>query len=159
MENEDIEIIDSSGAEILSDFGYVDEPMNGTERYFLGVLGEKFVVRTKGFSGNTRGTLFFDRSNYARAIGEVENIYVGKLRETDKEELSFDNGKDSLILGIWSTFPHTSTRPIEQLVIKNIRRAELDGLNFGGWTLYMSIETGRTMLAEMKRIAPQVLNF
>ncbi len=71
---------------------------------------------------------------------------------------SFKSGSDFLVIGVTSTFPHTSFKPIVSFNITNNRRAVLDGDESGGRNLYMSLETGEKMLAEMKRIQNQVVN-
>lgn len=71
---------------------------------------------------------------------------------------SVEKGADFLIVRIIETFPHTSMKPLVKLKLTNNREAILDTTERGGWFLYMSVETGRKMLAEMKRIEPQVAN-
>ena len=154
-----MEIIDSSEMTILADFRYVDEPVNNIEHYYLGILQDKFMVRVQGLEGNTRGDFFFDRDNYSAVTDKVEDVYAGKLlNEPNNDYFSFKSGKDFFIIGITATMPHTVTKPIVKFKLMNKRRAIIDDLELGGWDLYMSVETGKLMLKEMKKIKNQVVN-
>lgn len=154
--NEDIEIIDSSRMEILSDFRYVDEPMDNIEHFYLGISENQFIISIKDLAGNKISKTFFERKNYLQLIRMLEDVYAGKLYETDQGSLVEERGKDHIIVGIMSAMPHTATRPIVRLFIKNVRTAEFDGRDRDGFYVTSSIETGKRLLSEMKRIAPQV---
>ncbi len=153
-----MEIIDSSKMQVLADFRYVDEPINNIEHYYLGILGNNFVTRIRDLAGNYIGKVFFERDNYAEVVKKMEDVYAGKLRELSLDNLNFQKGNDSLIIEITETFPHTSFKPIINFSITNNREAILDERKRDGWFLYMSQETGRKMLEEMKRIKDQVIN-
>ncbi len=157
MNNEMVEVIDSSQMTVLADFHYLGEVVNNIEHYYLGVLDNKFMVRTRGLTGNTRGDFFIDRSNYAAVVEKTSDVYDGKLKDVpDVDYFSFNGGKDFLVIGITSIFPMAAFKPIVKFKLMNKRRAKLDGLDLGGWDLYMSLETGKKMLVEMKRIENQV---
>lgn len=156
--NQEIEVIDSSKMTVLAEFDYVDEPMDNITYYYLGVLDNLFIVRVKGEVGNTVGATFFERANYKDLIRMIEDVYAGKLYETNQTALEVEKGKDDIIVSVMSAMPHTATRPIERLFVKNVRRAKLDKLQLGGFDVTASLETGRKLLAEMKRIAPQVIS-
>lgn len=151
-----IETIDSSQMQVLSDFRFVDEPINNIEHYYLGVLGDKFMTRIRDLEGNVRGKVFFERANYAEVMAKMENVFAGKLKQQDVDYFTVKQGLDFLVIGITTTFPHTASAPIISFNLTNNRRAILDDLNLGGWDLYMSIETGEKMLSEMKRIERQI---
>ncbi|MGI8554874.1 MAG: hypothetical protein ACR2LT_00740 [Pyrinomonadaceae bacterium] len=152
-----MEIVDSSQMQVLSEFDYVDEVFNGTKHYSIGVLNENVLVCVSNESdGKQRGTFLYERVNHTRIIAKIEDIYAGKLKELDKDYFSFKNGKDFLVIGITSTFPHTSFKPITSFNITNNRRVIIDNLELGNWDLYMSVETGKLFLAELKRIKNQI---
>ncbi len=154
-----METIDSSEMTVLSEFDYIEEVFNGTEHYAIGVLNENVIVRIRGGSNREqRGTFLYERINHTKLIEKIEDVYAGKLLEADEDYFSFKNGKDFLVVGITSTFPHTSFKPITSFNITNNRPAKLDGDESSGWFLYMSVETGKLMLAEMKRIKDKVVN-
>ncbi len=158
MNNQTIDVIDSSQMQVLADFRYVDEPVNNIEHYYLGILDDKFMTRIKDLAGNFVAKVFFDRANYAEVIKKIEDVYAGKLRELSIDYFNIEKGGDDLIIGITEVFPHTSFRPIVKFKLSNNRRAILDEDESGGRDLYMSQETGRLMLAEMKRIENQVIS-
>lgn len=145
--------------QVLADFRYVDEPINNIEHYYLGILDDTFLTRIKDLAGNFVGKVFFDRANYAEVVKKMEDVYAGKLRELSVDYFNIEKGKDDLIIGITEVFPHTSFKPIVKFKLNNSRRAILDGDESGGRDLYMSQETGRKMLAEMKRIQLQITNY
>lgn len=158
MNTQQIETIDSSQMQILSDFSYVDEPINNIEHYYLGILDDKFMTRMRDLEGNVRGKVFFERANYGAVVATMEDVFAGALKQQNVDYFTIKQGLDYLVIGITTTFPHTASAPIISFNLTNNRRAILDELNLGGWDLYMSIETGKKMLDEMKRIRPQVAN-
>jgi len=159
MNNQTVETIDSSEMRVLADFRYVDEIVDGgAERYAIGVLSKNVLVRTTGVSGLQSATFFYERANHTDLIAKIEDSFAGKLRELAVDYFSIEQGADFLIVRIIETFPHTSMKPLVKFKITNNREASLDKTERGGWFLYMSIETGKKMLAEMKRIQNQVVN-
>lgn len=158
MSNQTIEVIDLRKMRQLADFRYVDEPVNNIEHYYLGTVGDKFVTKIKDLAGNTVGKVFFARANFAAVVEKMEDVYAGKLRDSNVDYFNIEKGGDDLIISITETFPHTSFKPIVRFKISNNRRAVIDGDESGGRDLYMSPETGRLSLAEMKRIKNQVVN-
>ncbi len=153
-----METIDSSKMTVLSEFDYIDEVFNNTDQYKIGVLDENVLISTRGLDGNESATFLYERDSHLELIEKIEDVYAGKLLETDKDYFSFKNGKDYLVIGITSTFPHTSFKPITSFNLTNNRPAILDGSKSSGWDLYMSLETGKLMLEEMKRIQGQVIS-
>ena len=142
--------------EVLSEFSYVDEPMDNITNYYLGVLNKLFIISTQSKVGVPSGAIFFERKNHIEVIKMLEDVYAGKLYETNQTSLELEQDKDDIIISVMSTMPHTATRPIERLFIKNVRTAKFDGLELDGFDVTASLETGKKLLAEMKRIAPQV---
>lgn len=159
MSGQTIEKIDSSQMQVLADFRCVDEIVDGgAERYAIGVSGKNVFVRTTGVSGLQATTFFYERANHTELVNRIEDAFAGKLKDSAKDYFSIKQGEDSLIVRIIETFPHTSMKPLIKFKLTNNREANLDGNERGGWFLYMSVETGKKMLEEMKRIRPQVTN-
>ena len=158
MQTQPIETIDSSRMQVLSDFRYADEPINRIEQYYLGILGNKFMTRMRDLDGNERAKVFFERANYDEVVATMENIFADNLVLQQVDDFTIKQGLDNLIIGMTTTFPQTASAPVISFHLTNNRRAILDELNLGGWDLYMSIETGKKMLDEMKRIREQVTN-
>ncbi len=158
MKTQQIETIDSSRMWVLSDFSYADEPINRIEHYYLGILNNKFMTRMKDLDGNERAKVFFERANYDAVVAKMEDVFAGQLIEQQIDFFTVEQGLDSLLIGITTTFPQTASAPVISFYLTNNRRAILDELNLGGWDLYMSVETGKKMLDEMKRIREQVTN-
>lgn len=154
-----VEVIDSSQMTVLADFRYVDEPVENIEHFYLGVLDDKFITKIRNFAGSFTPKVFFDLVNYAEVVRKIEDVYAGKLKDVpDVDYFSFKGGKDFLVIGITSIFPMAAFKPIVNFNITNNRRAVLDGDESGRHNLYMSLETGKKMLTEMKRIENQVVS-
>ncbi len=153
-----METIDSSEMTVLSEFDYIDEVFDNTEHYKIGVLDENVLIQVRSLNGKVSAGLVYERNSHLELIKKIEDIYAGKLLETDEDYFSFKNGKDFLVVGITSTFPHTSFKPITSFNITNNRPAILDDDESSGWFLYMSVETGKLMLAGMKRIKDEVVS-
>lgn len=159
MSNQTTEKIDSSEMQVLTDFRYIDEIVDGgAERYAIGVAGKNVFVRTTGAHGSPATTFFYERANHNELINRIEDAFAGKLRDSTNDYFSIERGEDSLIVRVIETFPHTSMKPLVKFKLTNNREANLDGAERGGWFLYMSVETGKKMLEEMKRIQLQVAN-
>ncbi len=154
-----MEIIDSSKMQVLADFRYVDEPVNNIEHYYLGILASNFVTRIKDLAGNYIGKVFFDRDNYAEVVRKMEDVYAGKLQELNVEYFSIEQGEDDLIISVFETFPHTSFKPINKFKLSSNRSSIIDGDENSGRDLYMTAETGKLMLEEMKKIKDQVVSY
>ena len=75
MNNQKLEVIDSSRMQVLADFRYIDEPINNIEHYYLGILDDKFMTRIKDLAGNFVGKIFFDRANYDEVVKKMEDVY------------------------------------------------------------------------------------
>ncbi|MGI8554871.1 MAG: hypothetical protein ACR2LT_00725 [Pyrinomonadaceae bacterium] len=156
--NKNIEIVDSSQMTVLSEFNYVDEVFDNTDHYKIGVLGKNVLIEVRNLNGKESAGFLYERDSHLDLIVKMEDVYAGKLNELDKDYFSFKNGKDFLVIGITSTFPHTSFKPITKFSLTNNRPAVLDNIKASGWFLYMLIETGKLMLKEMKKIKDQVIN-
>ena len=153
-----MEIINSSQMTVLSEFDYVDEVFDNTDHYKIGVLNENVLIRVRDLNKNELATFLYERSSHLELVEKIEDIYAGKLLESDEDYFSFKNGKDFLVVGITSTFPHTSFKPIVSFNLTNNRELVLDERERNNWFLYMSVETGKLMLKEMKRIKDQVVS-
>ncbi|MGI8554873.1 MAG: hypothetical protein ACR2LT_00735 [Pyrinomonadaceae bacterium] len=154
-----MEIIDSTNLTILGEIETVDEEIDGNYKYYIGVLNENVLIRIHNLNtDNQLVTFLYERVNHLELIARTEDVYTGKLPELNIEHFKIKKGKDFLVIGINSVFPHTSFKPIIKFDLTNNRRANIDGRESSGWDMYMSVETGRKMLEEMKRIKNQVVN-
>lgn len=154
-----MEIIDSTNLKVLGEIQTVDEEIDGNYKYYIGVLDENVLIRMHSrVTGNRLITFLYERANHLELIERVEDCFAGKLPELNIEYFTIKKGKDFLVVGINSVFPHTSFKPIVKFDLTNNRRAKLERRESGNWFLPMSIETAKLMLEEMKRIENQVVN-
>lgn len=83
MSSKSIETIDSSKMQVLADFRYVDEVVDGgAEHYAIGVLDKNVFVRTTGSLGLEEATFFYERANYAELTARIDDAFAGKLRDS-----------------------------------------------------------------------------
>lgn len=153
-----MEIIDSSRMQVLSEFDYIGEIFDNTDHYKIGVLEKNVLVSPRDLSGNESAAFLYERANHSQLIAKMEDVFAGKAPESNKDYFEFKSGRDFLVIGIVSTFPMAAFKPIVKFKLTNNRRANLDGSESGNWFLYMSVETAKLMLAEMKRIENQVIS-
>lgn len=154
-----MEVIDSTNLTVMGEIKGVDEEIDGNYKYYIGILNDYVLIRMHSLvTGNRLITFLYDRANHLELIARTEDCFAGKLPELNIEYFTIKKGKDFLVVGINSTFPHTSFKPIVKLNLTNNRRMIIDGDENGVWNLYMSVEMGKLFLAEMKRIQNQVVN-
>ncbi len=158
MNNQTIEIIDSSQMTVLSQFDYLEEVFNNTDHYTIGVVNENVLIRTRGLDARESATFLYERANHSQLMAKIEDVFAGKVPESNKDYFEVKSGKDFLVIGIVSTFPMAAFKPIIKFDLTNNRRAKLDESESGNWFLPMSTETAKLMLAEVKRIENQVVN-
>ena len=156
MTNHPLEIINFNQINILSEFDYVEEIVDNIVHFYLGTLREFVVIATKNLADRNRAQIFFEKTSLVEIIKCMDDVFAGKLRDHNDNYFELKKGKDFLLVGVRATQPHTSLVPIIKFLLKNIRHAELDGLEMGGWDLTMSMETGERMLAEFKQIKDKI---
>ncbi len=161
MNNQAMEVIDSTNLKILGEIQTVDEEIDGNYKYYIGVLNENVLIRMHHLTtGDILITFLYDKANHQELIARIEDCYAGKLPELEIEYFTIKKGGDFLVVGINETFPHTSFKPIVQFRLTNNRRGtNIDGRERDVWNLYMSLETGRLFLGELKRIQNQVVDW
>lgn len=155
-----MEIIDSANLTVLGEVKAVDEEIDGNYKYYIGVLDENVLIRSHNLNtGNQFVAFLYERANHPETIARIEEVFAGKLPELNIDYFTIKRGRDFLVVGVNETFPHTSFKPIVKFRLTNNRReTTIDGRERDVWNLSMSVETGRLLLAEMKRIENQVIN-
>lgn len=160
MNNQIMEIIDSTNLKVLGEIQTVDEEIDGNYKYYIGVLDENVLIRSHNLNtGNQFITFLYDRANHLELIARVEDCFAGKLPELNIDYFTIKKGGDFLVVGINEVFPHTSFKPIVKFRATNNREVKIDERERDVYNLYMSIETGRLFLTEIKRIANQVVDW
>ena len=183
--NENVEIIDSSEMEILSEFRGENTEWDAPA-YRLGIIGSNFVVavqdpivetekgkripegvdeRTRkvfenGIKNNWWGVnIVIELKNFDGVLARLEELYGERpAREIDLNDYDIANGKDKLGVRKNSVMPNNVGQPIVNTQISNTRSLKIDYLELNGWDLYVSPETGLKLMDEMKRIRPIVEN-
>lgn len=179
--NENVETIDSSQMEILSEFRGVDAEWD-SPAYRLGVLGDDFIIasqnsivnkpqgkvvpenvneRTKAvFEKGIKndwwsGSIVFELKNFDGVLERLQELYGERpAREIDLNDFDIVNGKDQIGVRKNSVMPNNVGKPIVSTQISNTRLLEMDDLKLNGWDLFLTPETGLILMDEMKRIRP-----
>lgn len=154
-----MEVIDSTNLTILGEIQTVDEEIDGNYTYYIGILDENVLIRIHNLNTDNQLVAFlYERANHLELMARTEDCFAGKLPEVKIDYFTIKKGRDFLVVGINETFPHTSFKPIVKFNLTNNRQTRIDGDESGGLDMSMSVETGRLLLAEMKRIQNQVVN-
>ena len=159
MRNQTMEVIDSTNLIVLGKVETVDEEIDGNYIYYIGVLDENVLIRMHNLNtDNQLVTFLYERTNHLELIARGEDCFAGKLPELKIDYFTIKKGRDFLVVGINETFPHTSFKPIVKFNLTNNRQSVIDGDESSGLDMSMSVETGRLLLEEMKRIENQIVN-
>ena len=159
MRNQTMEVIDSTNLTVLGKVETVDEEIDGNYKYYIGVLDENVLIRMHSIiTGNILIIFLYERTNHLELIALTEDVFAGKLPELNIDYFTIRKGKDVLVVKVNETFPHTSFKPIVKFRLTNSRSAIIDERECDVWNLYMSVETGKLLLEEMKRIKNQIVN-
>lgn len=157
-ENEELEVVDSTGMEILSEFAVeydqaeLDSPsLTNIKNCFIKASGEWIVLATssKG-SGVAMGDVAFGRGAFRQLSQELEAVLGGKLHREKLDALSFSIGRDQMIVSATSSLPLNQLAWINRINISNLREIELDELEYG--ELSLPVEAAKKLHQEMRRL-------
>lgn len=156
--NETPEIVDSTDMEILSEFAVeydqaeLESPNSTNMKNCFIKASEKWVV----FAANSKGSdaavgdVAFERGTFKRLTEELEAVLSGKLHEEKLDALTFENGRDRMIVSATSNLPLNQLAWINRINISNLREIELDELEYG--QMSFPVETARKLYQEMRRL-------
>lgn len=156
--NDEAEIIDSSKMEILSEFSieYDEEEIaspsstNGKNCFIKTSDGwVVFAANSKG-SDEATGEVAFEQGSFKQLSQELEAVLSGKLYEEKLDALTFQNGKDKMIISATSNLPLNQFAWVNRVNISNLREIELDGIEYG--ELSLPVKAARKLHQEMKRL-------
>jgi len=145
---------------VLSEFKYVDEPVDGFVNFVVGTFEDVIVVG--GFSGKNRidGALFFEKTNLAVFNEMLADVLAGKLqrpkesRFEHKDDIFFyKNGADDLRVGARTVWTHPQREPPTQVSLQNVREHK-NGLLGERYAMQFSMTelTAQKLLAELQKI-------
>ncbi len=156
--NEEMEIVDSSKMEILSEFSveYDDEEIESPsstniKNCFIKSGGEwiVFAANSKG-SDEAVGDVAFERSSFKQLSRELEAVLSGKLYKEKLDALEFENGRDQMIVSATSNLPLNQFAWVNRVNISNLRQIELDDLEYGSFSL--PVKAAQKLSREMNRL-------
>jgi hypothetical protein len=126
--NEEIEIIDSTGMKVLSDF---EVELNDAETVRCFIKADDYwIVFAIGTAAEATGYLAFERKNVELVDKNLGEVLAGKLFNEELDFIVFESGKDEIQISASTVFPSNSVTPRETVTVLNLREIELDGLEF-----------------------------
>jgi hypothetical protein len=126
--NEEIEIIDSTGMKVLSDF---EVELNDAETVRCFIKADDYwIVFAIGTAAEATGYLAFERKNVELVNKNLGEVLAGKLFNEELDFIVFESGKDEIQISASTVFPSNSVTPRETITVLNLREMELDGLEF-----------------------------
>ena len=156
--NEEPEIVDSTNMEILSEFSveYDDEEIaspssTNIKKCFIKAFDGwvVFATNSKGLD-EAIGNVAFERGSFIQLSQELEAVLSGKLYEEKLDALTFQNGKDEMIISATSNLPLNQFAWMNRVNISNLRQIELDEIEYG--ELSLPVKAVRKLHQEMKRL-------
>lgn len=146
--------------EVLSEFRYVDEPIDGFVNFVVGTFANVIVIG--GFSGKNRidGVLYFEKNNLAVLNEMLADVLAGKLRDPGESRFEYKddiffykNGADDLRAGAQTVWTNPQREPPSQVSLQNVREHK-NGLLGERYAMQfsMTVPTAEKLLSELQRI-------
>jgi hypothetical protein len=147
--NEEIEIIDSTGMKVLSDF---EVELNDTETVKCFIKADDYwIVFAIGTIAEATGYLAFERKNVELVNKNLGEVLDGKLFKEELDFTVFESGKDEIQISASSVFPSNRATSRETITILNLREIELDGLEFSTG-LSLSPKSAETLSKHLEKL-------
>jgi hypothetical protein len=149
MSDEQVEVIDTSQMQVLSEFAAAGWVHANTDRFRLGVLGDNIIIAGHGLDGTWSGDTLFERKNLeavTKLLGEVLN---GRLYDEDQDYLNVISGKDEA--GISAQAPRGKIT----ISLYNNRRVKMDGAEANSWNITVAPDTALSLYVELKELIAQ----
>lgn len=156
--SEDIEIIDSTDMEILSEFpieydeAELESPSSTNMKNCFIKASDRWIVFAANSKGSDEavGNVAFERGSFKRLTEELGAVLAGKLHEEKLDALTFKNGRDEMIVGASSSLPLNQFVWINRISISNLREIELDEIEYG--EIELPVEAAKKLHREMERL-------
>lgn len=150
MNEEQIEMIDSSQMQVFREFAAAGEVVDNTERFRVGLLGETVVINTYSHGGGWAGGIFFERAILPDVVQALRESLGGQLSAQGLPYLAVNHGKDIFSVREYETYDNKIG-----LQLVNNRPARFDGMEFNGWTMAMTFETAQRLLTALAELAQE----
>lgn len=156
--NEEPEIIDSTNMEILSEFpveydeAELESPSSTNMKNCFIKASDRWIVFAANSKGSDEavGDVAFERRTFSQLANELEAVLAGKLYKEKLDALTFENGRDQMIVSATSNLPLNQFAWVNRVNVTNLREMELDENEYGG--LSLPVEAARKLHEEMKRL-------
>jgi hypothetical protein len=147
--NEEIEIVDSTEMQVLSEFE-IDLDDETTKCFIK--ADNYWIVFAVGSENEATGHLAFERKNIALVNKNLSEVLAGKLFNEELDAIAFESEKDEFQISASSVFPSNRATPRETITILNLREMELDGLEFSTG-LSLSPKSAETLHKELNNLS------
>lgn len=149
MSSATVELIDTSNMQVLTEFAAAGFVHDNIDRFRVGLVGTDIIIAGHSLAGTWSGDMLFERANLTAVVELLGEVLNGRLRKEAREYVYFTAGKDEVGVG--------AHMPREKLLISfyNNRRVEMDGLERGGWRLYVAPDTALSIYVELEKLVAQ----
>jgi len=156
--SEEMEVIDSTNMEILSEFpveydeAELESPSSTNMKNCFIKASDRWIVFAANSKGSDEavGNVAFERGTFRQLADELEAVLAGKLYKEKLDALTFENGKDQMIVSATSNLPLNQFAWVNRVNISNLRQIELDEIEYG--ELSLPVKAVRKLHQEMKRL-------
>lgn len=153
-----METIDSGNMETLAEFpveydeAEIESPSStNMKNCFIKTDGEwiVFAANSRG-SDEAVGNVAFETSTFKLLSEQLEAVLAGKLYKEKLDALTFENGRDQMIVSASSILPLNQFAWVERVSISNVREIELDDLEYG--RISLPVKAAKKLHQEMERL-------
>jgi hypothetical protein len=149
MSDEQVEVIETSRMQVLSEFAAAGRAHDNTDRFRVGALGENIIIAGHGLNGAWSGVMLFERTNLEAVTRLLGEVLDGRLYGEDQDYLNVMAGKDRI--GISAQSPRGATT----ISLYNNRRVKMDGADTRAWDLTVTPDTALSLFVELKELRHQ----
>lgn len=147
--NQQIEVIDTGNMQVLSEFAAAGFIHDNTDRFRIGSMDGNIIIAGRGLDGAWTSSVLFERANLPKVVQLLDEVLNGRLRQENRDYVYFTAGKDEI--GVGAQQP----RDLLTISLYNNRRVKMDGLESGGWRMYVAPDTALKLYVELEKLVAQ----
>jgi hypothetical protein len=149
MSEEDLEMIETSRMQVVSEFAAAGWVHQNREHFRLGRSGTDIIIASRGADGQWSGSMLFERANLAAVIKLLGEVLNGRLYDENRDYVGVVAGRDEF--GISTQAP----RGTLTVSLYNNRPARMDGAQTSAWNLTVAPDTALKLYVELKKLVEQ----
>jgi hypothetical protein len=149
MSNDQMETIETSRMQVMSEFAAAGWVHQNRERFRVGLSDANVIIASLGPDGRWSGSMFFERANLAAVTSLLGQVLNGRLYDENKDYLGIVAGRDEV--GISTQAP----RGTLTISLYNNRPARMDAAQTSAWNLTVAPDTALKLYVELKQLVEQ----